>query len=179
MKVLDDSSTRMQQLCDRVPVDKPHGIDAKIDQWRSDDGRTHASCYLTGPSPDAIEAYAAGALPADRELAFQELDGQRWRTYLLFPTTELDTSAIAHAHASTDPSTNRPTVTLDFTPGGARQFGELTARIAGSKLAVLVDGRVVSAPVINSAITSGHATVTFDATASTATANALTEALDP
>jgi hypothetical protein len=182
MKVVDDGSTRMQQLCDRVPIDRPNGVDARIDHWRSEDGRTHTDCYLTGPSPDAIEAYVAGeptlALPNDRELAFQQIDGQRWRTYLLFPAIELDATALSHAHTSTDPETTRPTVMLDFTPAGARQLGDLTARIAGHKLAVLVDGRVVSAPVITDAITGGHAAVTFDATATDATANALAQALE-
>jgi preprotein translocase subunit SecD len=178
MKVVDDGSTRMQQLCDRVPIDKPKGIDANIDRWRADDGRTHADCYLTGSSPDAIEAYVAGALPADRELAFQQIDGARWRTYLVFPAIELDATAVSHAHASTDPQTQRPTVTLDFTPAGARTFGDLTGRIAGHKLAVLVDGHVVSAPVINDAITGAHAVVTLDPTATDVTATALARALE-
>jgi len=181
MKVVDDSSTRIQQLCDRVPIDKPNGVVARSDHWDGEDGRRHDDCYLTGPSPDAIEAFVASeptlALPHDRELAFQKIDG-RWRTYLLFPTIELDATAVSHAHASTDPETNRPTVMLDLTPIGAQQFGALTARIAGHKLAVLVDGRVVSAPVIAHAITSGHAAVSFDPTATEATANALAEKLD-
>jgi len=30
------------------------------------------------------------AVPRDRELAFEQLDAKRWRTYLLFPAAELD-----------------------------------------------------------------------------------------
>jgi len=52
-------------------------------------------------------------------------------------------------------------VTLDFTPAATRQFGELTARISGHKLAVLVDGTVTSAPIIRGAIRGGHASITL------------------
>jgi preprotein translocase subunit SecD len=182
MKAVDDSSTTMQQLYARVPIDRPNGIAAAIDHWRTEDGAARTDYYITGASPQAIEAYVASeptlSVPADRQLAFEQIDGHRWRTYLLFPAVELDASAIAHAHAGTDPNTERPIVTIDFTPAGARQFGDLTARIAGHKLAVLVDGRVVSAPVINGAITSGHATVSFDPSATDITASALAQALD-
>jgi preprotein translocase subunit SecD len=60
-----------------------------------------------------------------------------------------------------DPVIAQPSVTVDFTPEAARHFSDLTARIQGHKLAVLVDGTVVSAPVINSRIDGGRAQITF------------------
>jgi preprotein translocase subunit SecD len=182
MKAVDDSSTRMQQLYERVPIDRPEGIAGAVDHWRTEDGVARSELYLTGPSPEAIESYLARepklSVPTDRELAFQQLDGQRWRTYLLVPTVELDAASIAHARATVDPDSSRPTVILELTSEGAHQLADVTARIAGHKLAVLVDGRVIAAPVINDAITGGRAAITLDAHATQATANALAQALD-
>jgi len=180
MKVVDHGSTQMQQLYETVPTERPAGIAAAIDRWRTDDGRTYTDPYLTGPSPEAIKAYVEPRLTVadDHELAFQQI-GDHWRTYWVFRTAELDAGAVAHAHASLDPNTQRPVVMLDFTPTGARQFGDLTARIAGHKLAVLADGRVVAAPVITGAISGGHAAVTLDASATEAAATALAQTLEP
>jgi hypothetical protein len=51
-------------------------------------------------------------------------------------------------------------VTLDAT--GARQFADLTGRLVGQQLAVVVAGAVVSAPQIQDAITGGHVQVSGD-----------------
>ena len=178
-KVVDDGSTYMQQLFDHVSVERPEAIDRDVERWRAEDGREVSDVFLVAPTRAAIEHYLASdpvlTVPRDRELAFEQLDAKRWRTYLLFPATELDATSIASAEATHDAS--RPTVTLDFTPAAARHFGELTTRIAGHKLAVLVDGTVVSAPVIQGAITGGRAQVTFGASATEAQAVALAASL--
>jgi len=163
--VVDDGSSYMRQLFDDVPIDRPVGITAQTDRWTGASGLPIDDVYLVGPSPAAIERYLASqpalAVPHDRRLVFERIDASRWRTYLVFPTTELDASSIAHAETGTDPNTGRPIVTLDFTPDAARHFGELTARIVGHKLAVLVDGTVISAPIIRTEIRGGRASVSF------------------
>jgi preprotein translocase subunit SecD len=182
LKVVDDRSTYMLQLFDRVAVAPPAGIAGEVDRWRTDAGGTVTDHYLEARTPEVIERYLASdpalAVPPDRELAFERVDADHWRTYLLLPAAELDATAIAHAEASRDANTDRPTVLLDFTPPAAQHFGDLTARITGHKLAVLVDGTVVSAPVINAPITGGRAAVTFGPNADDATAQALADALD-
>ena len=45
-----------------------------------------------------------------------------------------------------------PVVEFSFSPAGAEAFGELTGNNVGSGLAIVLDGRVVSAPRINSRI---------------------------
>jgi preprotein translocase subunit SecD len=47
---------------------------------------------------------------------------------------------------------NQPIVEFSFTPDGARAFSELTGANVGNGLAIVLDGRVVSAPVIKSRI---------------------------
>lgn len=123
-KVVDDGSTYMQQLFEHVPIDKPENIVADVDRWQTEEGRASTDYYLSAPSPDIIEHYIGLTVPSDRELAFEQLDATHWRSYLLMPAAELDASAIAHAEASRDPNTDRPIVTVDFTPAGAAHFAE-------------------------------------------------------
>ncbi|MEA2603941.1 MAG: preprotein translocase subunit SecD [Acidobacteriota bacterium] len=47
----------------------------------------------------------------------------------------------------------QPMVEFTLTPNGAQAFGELTGQNVGNGLAIVLDGRVVSAPVIKSRIT--------------------------
>jgi preprotein translocase subunit SecD len=54
-----------------------------------------------------------------------------------------------------DPQTNAPVVSFRFNGQGARRFGDVTAQNIGKRFAIVLDGRVVSAPVIQSAILSG------------------------
>jgi len=53
----------------------------------------------------------------------------------------------------------RPQVALEFTPEGAKKFAEITRKNIGKRLAIVLDGRVYSAPVIRSAITGGRAVI--------------------
>ena len=48
--------------------------------------------------------------------------------------------------------TNEPVVAFRMSPAAQRIFGELTAKNVGRKLAIRVDGRVISAPVIREPI---------------------------
>lgn len=51
-------------------------------------------------------------------------------------------------------------VALQFTPEGANLFGTLTSKHVGERFAILLDGKVQSAPVIKDAIWGGHASIT-------------------
>lgn len=55
---------------------------------------------------------------------------------------------------------SRPAVSFRFNPHGARIFGEYTANNIGSPFAIVLDDKVVSAPVINSAIPGGSGIIT-------------------
>ena len=53
----------------------------------------------------------------------------------------------------------RPQVSLTFTPEGAKKFEEVTRQNIGKRLAIVLDGRVYTAPVIRQAITGGQAVI--------------------
>jgi preprotein translocase subunit SecD len=99
-------------------------------------------------------------IPPGREILYEKISPDpslkerrnSWRTYYLDRTVRLTGSAIASAAPSNEPNTGRPVVLLDFNRYGSRVFGDLTAQIIGKKLATILDGKVTSAPIINTTI---------------------------
>jgi len=55
---------------------------------------------------------------------------------------------------------NTPAVAFRFNPSGARKFGNYTAENIGSPFAIVLDGEVVSAPVIQAHIAGGSGIIT-------------------
>lgn len=166
---------KMQELARllELPMTGAKPIDLELDQWRPEDGSvTHTDYYLVGASREAIEAALQKAaslgwtLPSGTHIAveYSEWNPEKppyWRTYVLANASELDGESIANAEGTYDPTTNRPLVLLDFDREGGEKFGELTGRIVGRKLAIVVDGEVKSAPVINDKILGGRASITM------------------
>ena len=54
----------------------------------------------------------------------------------------------------------RPAVSFRFNPAGARKFGDYTAENIGNPFAIVLDGEVISAPVIQSHIPGGSGIIT-------------------
>ncbi len=55
---------------------------------------------------------------------------------------------------------NQNVVAIEFTDEGAEKFADLTASNVGRKIAILLDGEVLTAPVVNEPITGGRAVIT-------------------
>jgi preprotein translocase subunit SecD len=172
-KAVDDGTTYMKDLYKEVALDRDRrarasGITQEIDQWRVDD-QVVTDFYLTGRTPDTLRSYMTDlakddpelTVPAGREVVFGKITPLLWRTYLVHSDAALDATHLTNAAVTLDPETDRTLVTFNFTADGTRLFGEVTARISGHKLAVLVDGHVASAPVIQGRIEGGRAQVTF------------------
>jgi preprotein translocase subunit SecD len=69
----------------------------------------------------------------------------------LFSGEQLESAAIANSG-----QTNQRVVTFVLKSQGAKLFGDYTAANIGKYFAIVLDGKVISAPVINSAIPGGH-----------------------
>ena len=54
---------------------------------------------------------------------------------------------------------NQAVVGLEFSEEGGKKFADLTARNVGKKIAIELDGEVLTAPVVQEAITGGHAQI--------------------
>ena len=78
----------------------------------------------------------------------------------VFYPAELTGRYLAHASVEFDPQTGVPLVGLEFTYEGALLFAKITHDNVGKPLAVILDGSILSAPVIQSEITGGKAQIT-------------------
>jgi preprotein translocase subunit SecD len=123
-------------------------------------------------NPDLAKPDTTLNLPDDREFGYEEVqprdtakikknDLKNWRTYFLEHTAGLTGTAISAADVTWNPTSNRPEVLVTFNRYGTRQFGDLTSKHVGDKMAIILDDRVTSAPVIQSAITGGRSTITM------------------
>jgi RNA polymerase sigma factor (sigma-70 family) len=84
----------------------------------------------------------------------------------------LDQSVIASASVATNSFVGRPIdiiISFTLTPKGKEQFAKLTRENIGRRLAIVVGGKVISAPIIQSEITSGNGQISGHFTAQEAT----------
>ncbi len=73
--------------------------------------------------------------------------------------TVLTGTDLKDAHEQTDQS-NQNLVALEFSDEGGRKFADLTTKNVGKKIAILLDGEVLTAPHVNEPITGGKAVIT-------------------
>ena len=79
--------------------------------------------------------------------------------YLLEKKSKVGGENLIDANASFDP-TEGHAVSFRFDTTGAQKFGKATSENIGKRFAVVLDGVVITAPVINSAITGGSGIIT-------------------
>ncbi|MEO8700755.1 MAG: hypothetical protein ABI867_11965 [Kofleriaceae bacterium] len=163
---VDATAAFATTLRERVLADRPPGITADVDTWIDPlTGQTVSEPYLRADDKDALVRYLRDVpVPAGRQIAYElvELANAQhpfWRTYLLETTPWLTGSSIVRARLTFAGSA--PTVTIELTPGGTLRFAELTNANLGTKLAIVIEGRVRSAPIINSAIPNGEVVISM------------------
>lgn len=71
----------------------------------------------------------------------------------------LETAMLEFTTAQGGQLANEPIVTIKFNEEGAKLFADITRDNTGEQLAIFLDGKVLSAPVINEAITGGTAQI--------------------
>jgi len=112
---------------------------------------------------DKLKTALAGTIPDGYELKYT-LDENE--PLLLEKQAVLTGDALTNASVRFDQSQfNEPIVALQFNAAGAKKFAQVTADNVGKRLAIVLDGKVQSAPRIREAIPSGEAVITgrFDA----------------
>ena len=78
----------------------------------------------------------------------------------VFYPAELTGRYLSRARVEFDPNTGAPLIGLEFTSEGADLFAKITRENIGKPLAIILDGAVLSQPVIQSEITGGRAQIT-------------------
>lgn len=167
----------------QAPAAAAAGIMADTDHWSVDattsDGTpieriTQTDYFLYAFDRDALERYvhAFGAPGEGREILFEQVSarptGERseprahWRTQLVHSDAVVTTANIVDVRPSRSPDTNAPMLTFTLTPDGRETFARRTAQLVGKKVAVVVDGTVLNAPIVNSAISGGRFSLLLD-----------------
>lgn len=104
-------------------------------------------------------------IPKDTEILFQrEINPETGvvikRPYLLKKETLLTGDLLTEARVNIDQRFNEPYVSITFNPAGAKIFEDITSKNVKKRLAIILDGNVYSAPVIQEKISGGNAQIT-------------------
>src|SRR5437870_2168599 len=114
----------------------------------------------------SVEQALAGQRPETSEILYRrDVDKQtkveRKTPYVVQKRSLLSGAELTRAEVQADPnSPGNWQVAIEFTPTGARIFGEVTEQNVGKHLAIILDGNVYSAPRINERIPGGRAVIT-------------------
>jgi len=107
-------------------------------------------------------------IPAEYEVALSAKPDERlqrqgyeiYTLYVLKREPELTGDVITDARATFDPTTHAPIVLMDMNTEGAERWARITGANVGKKIAIVLDGRVYSAPVVQTKITGGRSQIT-------------------
>jgi preprotein translocase subunit SecD len=179
-KMLDDGSEYMKKLSGLAVSKKAQfpGIEIGRDSWsEKDSGQPHSDVYLKDKDKAELERFFASlqgddAVPSDHEIGYEQKESKDedgnststdklWRTYYLHRRAELTGEYIQDAEVSWDQQTGRPEVSLSFDHEGANLFEKATSASIGRKMAIILDEKINSAPVIEGRIGGGHARITM------------------
>lgn len=148
--------TIQRQGDDRILVQLP-GIDDP-DRIKSLLGKTaKMSFHLVDDRTNIAEAIAGRIPPGEMLLpSVERTDAQgRPAMYLVERRAMVSGDTLVDAQPSFDQRTNEPVVSFRFDNVGARYFGEATRNNVGRLFAIVLDDKVISAPVIREPILGG------------------------
>ena len=140
-----------RQGADRIVVQAPGESDPA--QLERVIGQTAQLTFQMVDVENSVQEAMAGAIPPDSELIEGAPDtGQAF--FLVKRRVLVSGENLTKAEVTSDQN-NQTAIGFRFDGAGARRFGEATAANIGRPFAIILDGKVISAPRINSAITGG------------------------
>jgi preprotein translocase subunit SecD len=190
-KLLDDDSDFMKSVQEKAnPQSLPEGLEffteqASVGLDKDGDIKTRQVTYAflkklpNETSQQTLQRFKEWAstldIPPDRELGFEieyrtidevtlKQEEYGYRTYLLKARADVTGDLVRDAAAQPDQSAGSLGgwhVALTFTEQGGRIFERITGENIKRRFAIILDGRVESAPVIQTKIPGGHATITM------------------
>jgi preprotein translocase subunit SecD len=105
------------------------------------------------------------AHPTDSEVLEGETPGQK---YLIEKRVLVSGADLVDAQPAFDPRNNEPVVNFRFNSTGARKFAETTQANVGKPFAIVLDNKVISAPVIREPILGGSGQISGNFTVQSA-----------
>lgn len=150
-----------RQGADRIIIELP-GID-DVERAKSIIGRTALlSFHLVDEERDARD-YINRRPPPGRVLMYEKMiddSGQEIKVpYLLKKRASITGYNLANASSGFNQN-GENAVFIRFDAKGTRQFGELTTKHVGRRMAIVLDGEVYSAPSLREPILGGNASIT-------------------
>ncbi|MES2896910.1 MAG: protein translocase subunit SecD [Pseudomonadota bacterium] len=152
---IDELGTRepsiSRQGVNRIVVQAPGESDPE--RLKAIIGQTAKLSFQMVDETVTLQEAAAGRIPPGSELLPSE-DG--YSTMLLVKKRALVTGEmLTDAQQSFEQQTGAPVVSFRFNGQGARRFADATSQNVGKRFAIILDGKVISAPNINEPITGG------------------------
>ncbi len=156
------SVTRQGQ--DRILVQFPGVEDTK--QLKDLIGQTaKLTFHAVHPSISAEEAAQTRVPSGYKSFPDAEKEGGN---YLLQETPVVSGEDLTDAQPGFDQQTNEPVINFRFNQSGARKFGRFTQENVGAPFAIVLDAKVLSAPVIREPILGGSGQISGSFTVETA-----------
>ncbi len=109
-----------------------------------------------------------GRAPPGSEVLPSAEGGRTQTSYVVRRKVEVDGANLKHASAGTNPQTGEWVVNFEFDSVGARRFAEVTRSNVGRPFAIVLDNKIISAPVIREPITGGRGQISGNFTAASA-----------
>ncbi len=118
----------------------------------------HLEFHLVDSDPERLKEALAGNVPDGYELKKMKKEGGE--SILIRKDVALGGDAIKDAHVDFDRNTGmQPRILLSFNDKGAKEFADLTTAHVHERLAIVLDGEVLSSPVINEPILNGDGVI--------------------
>ncbi len=108
-------------------------------------------------SEEAIKQVGKPALLDFREV---KLKGEGDKQEVEFIATGLTGRYLSSSQVSSNQTTGQPVILINFNSEGAKLFEAITKKNLGKPVAILLDGQVISSPVVQEAIAGGNAQIT-------------------
>lgn len=118
-------------------------------------GQTAQLTFQMVDTENSIDQALMGIVPPDSQLLYDD----QGNPYLVKKMILVSGQNLTRASVGSDQN-GRPAIDFRFDSQGGRRFGETTSRNIGKPFAIILDGRVISAPVIQSAILSNSGQIT-------------------
>jgi preprotein translocase subunit SecD len=162
-KIVDDQALEyMKKVAATLPQGSP--ITPETDTWRDEKtGGSHEILFLKAKDRAPLEQFVAGlkgevAVPSEREFGYEEIQGKEaggeghWRSYLLYRRAGVTGEYLANAEVGFSSDMGIPEVLFTMNRRGGDLMGKLTGENVGRRMAIVLDEKITSAPVIQSQI---------------------------
>jgi protein-export membrane protein SecD len=125
-------------------------------------GKTAKMTFQMVDQSASLDEAVKGIVPIGSELLYEDspVPGQPPTPIVVEKHVVVAGDRLTRADAGFDPQTGQPNVNFAFDSVGAREFGDATKENVGRRFAIILDGKVIEAPVIQSVILGGSGQIT-------------------